>query len=187
MPESAAPDAGFGRRSILPLPPGPLVGFVVAVLAVLLIAYFTDQALEARQAAGQDVTHTMQVLERAQQLLTTVADAETGQRGFVLTNEDKYLEPYTKARESLQVQMQELRDLTADNAEQRGRLDELRAERDQRAVDATLGGLVEAAAGEENAMPAIIAAVEAEATLGEICGALRQVFGDYRPTVAAQI
>jgi len=72
-------------------------------------------------------------------------------------------------------------------AEQRGRLGELRAERDQRAVDATLGGLVEAAAGEENAMPAIIAAVEAEATLGEICGALRQVFGDYRPTVAAQI
>ena len=72
-------------------------------------------------------------------------------------------------------------------AEQRGRLDELRAGRDQRAVDATLGGLVEAAGGEENAMPAIIAAVEAEATLGEICGALRQVFGDYRPTVAAQI
>jgi methylmalonyl-CoA mutase N-terminal domain/subunit len=36
-------------------------------------------------------------------------------------------------------------------------------------------------------MPAIIAAVEAEATLGEICSALRQVFGDYRPTVAAQI
>ena len=36
-------------------------------------------------------------------------------------------------------------------------------------------------------MPAIIAAVDAEATLGEICGALRQVFGDYRPAVAAQI
>ena len=36
-------------------------------------------------------------------------------------------------------------------------------------------------------MPAIIAAVDAEATLGEICGTLRQVFGDYRPAVAAQI
>jgi methylmalonyl-CoA mutase N-terminal domain/subunit len=71
--------------------------------------------------------------------------------------------------------------------EQRSRLSALRAERDQAAVDAALAGLVETAAGEENAMPVIVAAVEAEATLGEICGALRQVFGDYRPAVAAQI
>jgi signal transduction histidine kinase/CheY-like chemotaxis protein/CHASE3 domain sensor protein len=125
MPETLAPDAGPGRRSVLPLPPGPLTGFVVAVLAVLLIAYFTDQALEARQNAAQSVTHTMQVLERAQQLLTTLGDAETGQRGFVLTNEDRYLEPYNRAREALQAQMRDLRDLTADNPEQGARLDEL--------------------------------------------------------------
>jgi signal transduction histidine kinase/DNA-binding response OmpR family regulator/CHASE3 domain sensor protein len=107
------------------LPPGPFAGFVTAVLAVLLIAYFTDNALEARQAAAESVTHTMQVLERAQQILTTIADAETGQRGFLLTNEERYLEPYTKARGILESQLQELRDLTADNPEQRARLDEL--------------------------------------------------------------
>ena len=47
--------------------------------------------------------------------------------------------------------------------------------------------LLEVARGSENSMPAMIAAVDAEATLGEICGTLRQVFGDYRPAVAAQI
>ena len=36
-------------------------------------------------------------------------------------------------------------------------------------------------------MPAIIAAVRADATLGEICAALRGVFGAYRPASAAQI
>jgi len=36
-------------------------------------------------------------------------------------------------------------------------------------------------------MPAILDAVRAEATLGEICGALRTVFGAYRPASAAQI
>jgi methylmalonyl-CoA mutase N-terminal domain/subunit len=36
-------------------------------------------------------------------------------------------------------------------------------------------------------MPAIIAAVSAEATLGEICGTLRARFGAYRPASAAQI
>ncbi|HEY7259480.1 MAG TPA: methylmalonyl-CoA mutase family protein [Gaiellales bacterium] len=79
-------------------------------------------------------------------------------------------------------------DVPADLASgQRESLDRLRAERDRDAVDAALGRLVDAAGGEANAMPAIVAAVEAEATLGEICGALRQVFGDYRPAVAAQI
>jgi methylmalonyl-CoA mutase N-terminal domain/subunit len=72
-------------------------------------------------------------------------------------------------------------------AHQRAGLATLRAERDQAAVDAALAGLVEAARSDESAMPAIIEAVDAEATLGEICGALRQVFGDYRPAMAAQI
>jgi signal transduction histidine kinase/DNA-binding response OmpR family regulator/CHASE3 domain sensor protein len=125
MPETFAPDTGLGRRSILPLPPGPFAGFLTAVLAVLLIAYFTDRALEARQQAAMSVTHTMQVLESAQQVLAAVGDAETGQRGFVLTNEDLYLEPYTRARASLPGQMRQLRDLTADNPQQRVRLDEL--------------------------------------------------------------
>jgi methylmalonyl-CoA mutase N-terminal domain/subunit len=79
-------------------------------------------------------------------------------------------------------------DVPADLASgQRAALERLRAERDQTAVDHALGRLADTAAGEENAMPAIVAAVEVEATLGEICGALRQVFGDYRPAVAAQI
>jgi methylmalonyl-CoA mutase, N-terminal domain len=72
-------------------------------------------------------------------------------------------------------------------AHQRAGLATLRAERDQAAVDAALAGLVEAARSDESAMPAILEAVDAEATLGEICGALRQVFGDYRPAMAAQI
>jgi methylmalonyl-CoA mutase N-terminal domain/subunit len=72
-------------------------------------------------------------------------------------------------------------------AHQRAGLATLRAERDKAAVDAALAGLVEAARSDESAMPAILVAVDAEATLGEICGALRQVFGEYRPAMAAQI
>jgi methylmalonyl-CoA mutase N-terminal domain/subunit len=72
-------------------------------------------------------------------------------------------------------------------AHQREALATLRTERDQGAVDTALARVVGAARGDQSTMPAIIDAVDAEATLGEICGALRQVFGEYRPAMAAQI
>ena len=65
--------------------------------------------------------------------------------------------------------------------EQLARLEEHRRSRDTSAVEASLGALGAAAAGDADLMPHILDAVRAEATLGEICGTLRDVFGDYRP------
>ncbi len=67
-------------------------------------------------------------------------------------------------------------------AEQIGRLQEVRAARDGEAVREILAR-IEAAAGQPDAplMPLFVEAVERYATLGEICGALRGVFGEYRP------
>ena len=56
----------------------------------------------------------------------------------------------------------------------------VRSGRDQGAVDARLSSLRAAAAGTENLMPRILAAVKAEATVGEICDVLRTVFGEYQ-------
>ena len=70
---------------------------------------------------------------------------------------------------------------------QTGRLATLKKERDNAAVDVALealGDLAAAPAGSAtNLMPPIIAAVRAYATLGEICGALRDVWGEYEPPV----
>ena len=64
------------------------------------------------------------------------------------------------------------------------RLTALRKERDSAAAEAALAKLREVAAGEDNLMPAILEAVKAYATLGEICGELRAVFGEYRAATA---
>ncbi len=64
--------------------------------------------------------------------------------------------------------------------EQKRLLAERRARRDQAAVDAALARMVEAARGDENMIPAMLDAARAEATLGEICGALRKEWGEYR-------
>ncbi len=67
---------------------------------------------------------------------------------------------------------------------QRERLAELRRERDAAAVKRSLARLRAAAEGDDNLMPPILEAVKSYATLGEICGVLRAVFGDYRAPTA---
>jgi methylmalonyl-CoA mutase N-terminal domain/subunit len=64
--------------------------------------------------------------------------------------------------------------------EQRTQLSARRARRDGGQVTATLTRLADAACGSDNLVPLILDAARAEATLGEICEALRHVWGDYR-------
>ncbi len=60
------------------------------------------------------------------------------------------------------------------------RLSRVRRERDNELVSIRLEALRQAALGTENLMPYLIEAVAAYATLGEVCGVLRKVFGEYR-------
>lgn len=66
---------------------------------------------------------------------------------------------------------------------QKQKIANLKTERDNQKVGEALHELKKAASGEENLMPYIIEAVKAYATLGEICGVLREVFGEYQQSV----
>ncbi|MEU9385177.1 methylmalonyl-CoA mutase family protein [Streptomyces sp. NPDC048279] len=66
-------------------------------------------------------------------------------------------------------------------ARQAERLARLRAERDRRAVGSALAALRRAAAGEDNVLPPMRTALRARATVGEVCDALRLVWGTYTP------
>ncbi|PSQ00444.1 methylmalonyl-CoA mutase [Halobacteriales archaeon QS_4_70_19] len=63
---------------------------------------------------------------------------------------------------------------------QRETVQQLRAKRDDAAVEEALDDLRTACEGDENVMPYIVTAVKAYATTGEICDAMRDVFGEYR-------
>ncbi|MDP2728756.1 MAG: methylmalonyl-CoA mutase family protein, partial [Dehalococcoidia bacterium] len=63
---------------------------------------------------------------------------------------------------------------------QLARLKQVRAERDGAAVQKTLAELEEVAGASENAIPALVRAVKAYATVGEIAGTLRKVYGEFR-------
>jgi methylmalonyl-CoA mutase N-terminal domain/subunit len=89
-----------------------------------------------------------------------------------------------KFTETSQPEVEILR-ISADlEEEQVRRLSRLRAERAKGDVDRALDALRRGAEGDANLLPLLRDALAARATVGEVCGALRAVFGVYRPSVA---
>src|SRR5262245_31662209 len=91
---------------------------VALVGAGALVVWVGLAALgEQRQTleAGDWARHCVRVLEQIGVVLQRVTDAETGQRGYMLTGDRAYLEPYEQARAALPDALRRLRKMTAHN------------------------------------------------------------------------
>ena len=69
--------------------------------------------IEYRQQSDA-VQHTLEVKNSLAQLLSTLQDAETGQRGFLLTGDDAFLQPYVRGAAITRNHIAEVRNLTGD-------------------------------------------------------------------------
>ncbi len=69
------------------------------------------------------VSHTQNVINESAGLMGALKDAETGQRGFIITRNNEYLEPYYSGLSDSKLHLDKLVNLTADNPEQQGRLE----------------------------------------------------------------
>jgi CHASE3 domain sensor protein len=76
------------------------------------------RALNAQIASRAQVLHSYKVLNLLKSTLSSLKDAETGQRGFIITGDEDYLEPYNRGSNTVNKQIDELKDLTKDNADQ---------------------------------------------------------------------
>jgi len=102
-----------------------LTGFSLSAATLVVIAvisYFNTTRLIENDGW---VKHTYQVRRNLEQLLSLMKDAETGQRGYLITGEESYLDPYTAALGSIPSTLNEVRTLTSDNPHQQARLDAL--------------------------------------------------------------
>jgi methyl-accepting chemotaxis protein len=109
----------FGRK----IAAGFALSFVL-LMAVGAVAYTSINKLSS---TAQWVTHTHEVLEHIASVLSLLKDAETGQRGYVITGEEPFLEPYRTGSGDVLNVIKELRKLTADNPAQQKRLDSIEA------------------------------------------------------------
>jgi signal transduction histidine kinase len=108
--------------------PPRIAASVIGALVLLLICGGTAILVSLRAYDAQRwVEHTLDVQQTAQQTLGLLRDAESGERGYVITNDTSYLEPYEAAGKALPVTLQRLRQLTSDNRDQQTNLDGLEA------------------------------------------------------------
>ncbi|MDD0974136.1 response regulator [Pseudomonas fontis] len=120
MTQAASTDQQSFRKLLsrnIGLPLG--VGLLSAVVFIAIIAYLLS--------AIQWVKHTDRVINNATEAVKLSIDMETGMRGFLLTGEEHFLDPYEVARPRIQAELDSLKQLVADNPTQVDRLTRLQA------------------------------------------------------------
>lgn len=120
MPFKAGAMAGRGAwivRALL------AAGFVL----LLGVMFGVWQAARGTELAEARLAHTLNVRHHIERLRNNIVDMETGQRGYLLTGRDTYLDPYRAGRADLPVARRELGALVADNPGQAARLADIDA------------------------------------------------------------
>ncbi|MBN8421230.1 MAG: PAS domain S-box protein [Verrucomicrobia bacterium] len=104
-----------------------LIAAAAAVL-ILLAANIGLMLRNTRQLRedAEWVAHTREVITGLENIFSLMKDAETGFRGYVITGDPRYLEPFDKASTGMDAQIKEVERLTSDNAEQQARFPRLR-------------------------------------------------------------
>ncbi len=100
-----------------------LAGFLASALILLTVAILSFRNNAKVVDAAQWVKHTQEVLYELEQLTLGCVNAETGERGFVITGRESYLEPFNLAKQEIYVHLNRVRDLTRDNAVQQRNID----------------------------------------------------------------
>ncbi|MGK7903479.1 MAG: methyl-accepting chemotaxis protein [Hormoscilla sp.] len=144
-----------------------LSGFGIIVIftgIATITSHFTNQTL---RETSNWVEHTHGVKADLKNLEKLLVDAETGQRGFVITKEERYLEPYNRASSTLKQVFADLRSLIYDNPEQVARLSKI-----ERLADDKLEELQETIAlkrqGQEEILLALIKSDKGKNMMDEI-------------------
>ncbi|WP_294643254.1 CHASE3 domain-containing protein [uncultured Aureimonas sp.] len=94
----------------------------VVILAGIIATTWTHSLLNDHRDL---VVHTYRVIDNTKDLLIALDDAETGERGFLISGDRRFLDPYEKALERMEPVRTQLRQLISDNPSQIARTDHL--------------------------------------------------------------
>lgn len=98
----------------------------IGLFITLCVVAYTCRAALGYDRLNDQVQETHQVKEELSAVLGLVVDAETGQRGYLITDDPDYLKPYQEATSQIEARLARLDSLTKNNAPQQQKLSELR-------------------------------------------------------------
>jgi signal transduction histidine kinase/CheY-like chemotaxis protein/CHASE3 domain sensor protein len=124
MSQSSTSATASRKSGLDPFVALSLAGVLVFFVISGVIAYLNLRTLREN---NQKIIHSHQVIVALDTLLSSVQDAETGQRGFVLTGADRYLDPYNAAVREIPLEIDKIAQLTSDNPAQQEKVEPLRA------------------------------------------------------------
>ncbi len=162
-----------------------LIG-VVAGLGFLLLAIIASiVASIASSDANRWAEHSLMVMQGSEHLFSLIQDAETGQRGYLLTHDESYLEPFYTAKQDIPAAKDTLRALTSDNAVQEGRLSKLYPIVEQKLTELSRT-VVLAKDGKTDEALGLIKSNKGRDLMGSIRAALDEFDGDETSTATAR-
>ncbi|MCF5658735.1 methyl-accepting chemotaxis protein [Pseudomonas syringae] len=115
--------------------------FVAIVILIAVLVASAYRGFDQVEEATNSNVHTYQVLSDAQLALEQLINIETGMRGFVIASKDAFLEPLVAGQKRFTEELDSLRRLTADNAEQQRRLAAL-GETQKRWIDEDINPII---------------------------------------------
>lgn len=72
-------------------------GFALGLAILVVLGVLSYRDTTGLIASAENVKHTYKILEELAQIIKVMTDAETGERGYIITGEDAYLDPYNTA------------------------------------------------------------------------------------------
>src|SRR6266446_4361855 len=122
MPAPEAPWQGGGKMKWKMGNRLVLGGFVIATTILLFVGWQSYRNTARFAEASEWRKHTYEVLRNLDETVARLVDAETGQRGYLLTGDEAYFEPYSAAIKNIDQTIGNLKSLTSDNANQQKRI-----------------------------------------------------------------
>ena len=129
--------------------------FAAAVAAIILLAVGSLASLQSWKTSNDLVAHTHRVREALGDALLMAINAEDGERGFLITGREEYLEPYRLGVDGLPRALDRVEELTRDNPEQERRLVEMRQVLSER-LQLLADGVAAVRSGEADKAQAIV-------------------------------
>jgi len=133
-------------------------------LVILLVGGASLYALLESGKAADAVQHSEAVRVQLDRAMATIVDAETGQRGYILTRDTSYLAPYNFARTDLDQELAAIRELSVDNPIRRARIDSLSLVADAKLVEMNQTIVLAQSGNHDSALKVVLAGRGADLT-----------------------